>query len=322
MIRLERDEIKYEKDNHVGRAQLSSYHHSPSPRDLSKGGKSFDVLGLKRRDLKNLLLEDDGHTARFTIGIEIEKTRIYRSIYQEHLLFKGYEEDGSCGFEAITNILPLLPKGHWRNKIFSMLHEAKHIIEDRYSPSDSNCGGHITVSCNGLDSAKLVKLMRKHSGILLALFQGRLRNHYCKHNPRMLESTPTHRRFSPTEEINGIDYVLWHPKYQLCLDKGSGLVEFRLPSRFTSIKQTMRRYELFYILMDVSVNSPNTSHASLMKRLKPLLLSMYEGDEIKVDYLIVQALHYRNFIMRNVVHTDIAQYLGDYVRLQNRRMTR
>ena len=42
----------------------------------------------------------------------------------------------------------------------------------------------------------------------------------------------------------------YHHKYQMALIKEFG-VEFRVVSRFTSVKQMMRRYELFYELLFV-----------------------------------------------------------------------
>lgn len=313
MIHTPKDEIKYEKTNDSSRASLCGYHHSPSPREMHKGAKSHDVQGLKKRDLDNLLTIDGDYTSRFTIGIEIEKSRFYRRVYEELNLIKGYEEDGSCGYEAITNILPLLPASIWRQKVFNMVHEAKYIIEDRYSPSNSDCGGHITIACNGMDSTELHQRLRKHAGILYAMFQRRLKNSYCRHNMRMLKTEVTGNRWRPARELAGVDYQGdFHHKYQVCLDKGNGLVEFRLPSRFTSVKQTMRRYELMYILMDVAVNKPRTSHESMMKRVKPILMSMYERNEEKVAYVMSQAKHYRDFILNGSIHEDISEFTRSY----------
>jgi len=313
MIHTPKDEIKYEKTNEVRRARMMGYHESPSPRELHKGAKSYDVQGLKKKDLDNLLLTEGDYTAKFTIGLEIEKNRFYRRVYEELNFIKGYETDGSCGYEAITNIVPLLPPSVWRNKIFNMIHEAKYLIEDRYSPSDQTCGGHITLSCNGMRSGELHQRIRKHAGIIYALFQKRLKNNYCRWNMRMLPTTPSGNRWRPAEESSGVNYRGdFHHKYQVCLDKGKGLVEFRLPSRFTSVKQTMRRYELMYILMDVAVNKPRTSHDALMKRVRPILMSMYERNEEKVDYVIAQAKHWKEFIMRGRIHEDISEFTRSY----------
>ena len=164
MIHFPKDEIKYEKTNESRRAYMCAYHDSPSPRELHKGAKNYDVKGLKSKDLDNLLIQDGDFTSKFTIGIEIEKNRFYRRVYDELNLIKGYETDGSCGYEAITNILPLLPASIWRQKIFNMIHEARYLIEDRYSHlAIRNCGGHITLACNGMTSGELHQRLRKHS---------------------------------------------------------------------------------------------------------------------------------------------------------------
>ena len=313
MMYIPKDEIKYEKTNEVSRAIMNGYHASPSPRELHKGAKSYDVKGLKKRDLDNLLTQDGDYTSRFTIGIEIEKNRFYRRVYDELNLIKGYETDGSCGYEAITNILPLLPASVWRQKIFNMIHEARYLIEDRYSPSDRTCGGHITLACNGMTSGELHQRLRKHSGILYAMFEKRLKNNFCRWNMRMLPTRPSGNHWRPAEERQGVNYRGdFHHKYQVCLDKGSGLIEFRLPSRFTSVKQTMRRYELMYILMDVAVNKPRTSHDALIKRVYPTLMSMYERNEDKVAYVISQAKHWKDFINKGKIHDDINEFTRGY----------
>ena len=314
MIQQIKDEIVYLKENRQDRSIMHGYHQSPSPREMHKGAKSYDVQGLKKRDLDNLLTINGDYTSKFTIGIEIEKNRFYRRIYEELNLIKGYETDGSCGYEAITNILPLLPPSNWRNKIFNMFHEAKYIIEDRYSPSNHKCGGHITIRVDGMSSTELHQRLRKHVGVLYAMFQKRFKNGYCNWNMRMLETEPSFNRWNPASQKDGVDYRGdFHGKYQVCLDKGHGLVEFRLPSRFTSVKQTMRRYELFYVLMDVAVNKPNTSHDALLKRCKPILMSMYEKDEVKVDYVLAQAKHWKNFIMRGKMDDTIKPFCSNYI---------
>ena len=83
MIQQIKDEIVYLKENRQDRSIMHGYHQSPSPREMHKGAKSYDVQGLKKRDLDNLLTIDGDYTSKFTIGIEIEKNRFYRRIYEE-----------------------------------------------------------------------------------------------------------------------------------------------------------------------------------------------------------------------------------------------
>ena len=83
------------------------------------------------------------------LGFEIEKLRFHGSSVREYPLLKGFEYDGSCGVEAITHVLPLLGKSLWRTKVFNMFVQAKKIISDEYSPSDSSCGGHDVILVAG-----------------------------------------------------------------------------------------------------------------------------------------------------------------------------
>ena len=275
------------------RGQVSSYHHKPSPLFLNKTKHRADVSGLKKAELRKAILQTAMDlTSKFTIGFEVEKNQLHRGAVREYELFCGFERDGSCGYEAVTHVLPLLPSGQWRTKVYDMMHKAEKIIDDRYSPSDRRCGGHITIAVDGLSGDQLRESVRKNCGIIYALFKKRLSNHYCSYNNRMQ---------SYNECIN------WHSKYQLALVKG-GCLEFRLPSRFESVKQMMRRYELFYEVVNASVSG--TSHEALLKKLKPVIVSMYNGDTDKAEEVLRLAKLFRTYILKGEVHQDIAPYLS------------
>ena len=294
------------------RARVRPYHDSPEPREMHKGAKGGDIKGLKSRQTRNLIEFEGDYSSKFTIGYEIEKKKFHRTCVKEYNLFKGFERDSSCGFEAVTNILPLLPPSQWRNKVFNMFHEAKKVINDEYSPSNAKCGGHISIAVDGMSGAELIKRLRRFSGLVMAMYQRRLKNGYCNYNMRMFQTAPTNNQWRPAMEIEGIDYEgNFAPKYQMCLDKGK-VIEFRIPSRFTSVKQCMRRYEFFYLLIDTAVNHPKLSFKAFLKKVRPTLMSMYEYDEAKVDYIFAQAVHYRNFIMRGTIHQDIAEFTRHY----------
>ncbi len=294
------------------RAMVRPYHDSPEPREMHKGAKGEDIKGLKSRQTRNLIEFEGDYSSKFTIGYEIEKKKFHRACVKEYNLFKGFERDSSCGFEAVTNILPLLPPSQWRNKVFNMFHEAKKVINDEYSPSNAKCGGHISIAVEGMSGAELIKRLRRFSGLVMAMYQRRLKNGYCNHNMRMFETAPTNNQWRPAMEIEGIDYEgNFAPKYQMCLNKGK-VIEFRIPSRFTSVKQCMRRYEFFYLLIDTAVNHPKLSFKAFLKKVRPTLMSMYEYDEAKVDYIFAQSVHYRNFIMRGTIHQDIAEFTRHY----------
>jgi len=297
---------------------VHSYHNSPRPIPLNRTNKG-DVEGLKTKGLKSIRKVEppcfcneavfdntpyEGieyeHESRFTIGMEIEKNRFDDGCEQEFALLKGFERDSSCGeysdevgYEAITNILPLLPAGKWRNKVFNMMWEAECVIDDDYSPSNIRCGGHITVGAtdeNGRQYSgdEIRRTMRKNMGIILALNRYRLKNEYSYHNPRLL-----HHRGE---------------RYSIALPKACSY-EVRLFSRFTSVQQMIRRYELMYEIMDFSFNTPTAKHKSLLKRVKPIVKMMYGGDETKTSQILQMAHDFRNLIVRNTCTPNIEGFL-------------
>lgn len=283
--------IVYNTTGEHQRGVVTGYHSKPAPLFLNKTKHAVDVSGLKKSE-QSKVIKFDGmdFESKFTIGFEVEKNELSRNAVREYELFCGFERDSSCGYEAVTHVLPLLPAGKWRTKVFDMMHKAEKIIDDRFSPSSANCGGHITVAVDGLTGSELRQAIRKNSGIVLALFRNRLRNSYCGSNNR-LENIST-----------GTRYEVALPKHN-CL-------EFRLPSRFESVKQMMRRYELFYELIDFSVNKPNGSHEAFLKRIKPIILSMYNGEEDKVDHIFSIAKHFRKYILTGIVDAEINSYIA------------
>jgi hypothetical protein len=283
------------------------YHHKPDPLFLNKTKFKSDVSGLKKAQLRQAILESAMEmTSKFTIGMEVEKNQLHRGAVREYEIFCGFEEDGSCGYEAVTHVLPLLPSGVWRTKVYDMMHKAERIIDDRYSPSDRRCGGHITIAVEGLNGVQLNRAIRKNCGIVLSLFKKRLNTKYCGSNRRMQDTSDS--VFNSWSGAYEYGRTQCHHKYQTALVKGKCL-EFRVPSRFQSVKQMMRRYELFYEIVNFTINKPNGSHDSLLKILKPIILSMYNGDVDKTDEVIALSKHFRKFIMNGEIHQDIATYL-------------
>lgn len=307
-------ELVYEITGQSDRGMVARYHRKPDALFLNKTKSKTDMSGLKPRQ-QAVAIEFDGseYTSKFTIGFEIEKNQMHRNVIREYPLFCGFEHDGSCGingtdgYEAVTHILPLLPAGKWRNKVYNMFHEAERIIDDAHSPSDASCGGHITIAVDGMDGYKLRSDIRKNCGILLAMFRHRLNNKYCGSNRRMQDNHE-----SGINSYGGAGYTYHsrecHHKYQTALVKGNCL-EFRLPSRVQSVKQMMRRYELMHELVNFTVTKPNGSHDALIKTIKPILLSMYNGDVTKTDEVIRLSGLFRTFILKGTIHADIKKFL-------------
>lgn len=280
--------IVYTTTGQTERGQVSSYHRKPQPLFLNKTKHSVDIAGLKKAEQRTAIKFEGGdYEAKFTIGFEVEKNQLSRNAVKEYELFCGFERDGSCGYEAVTHVLPLLPAGKWRTKVFDLMHKAEKIIDDRYSPSDRRCGGHITIAADGFTGLQLRDAVRKNAGILYALFRNRLENRFCSGNNRMQD--------------------IYCDRYQVSLAKGNCL-EFRLPSRFESVKQMMRRYELMYELVNYSVNKPNGSHEAFLKTITPIIISMYNGDTEKANEVMRLAKLFRAYILKGETHEDIARY--------------
>jgi len=304
--------VKFEITGDSDRGRVSTYHYKPHPLALNKTKFRIDVAGLKKVEQRTAVSFDGSeYYSKYTIGMEIEKNTLHRGAVKEYELFCGFEYDGSCGvadgvkgYEAVTHILPLLPESNWRMKVYDMMHKAEKIIDDRFSPSNARnysgqykCGGHITIGVDGLDGDEIREAMRKHCGIILALFRHRLKVDFCNHNQTMLG------RHVPYNDYRGG----WSDKYQVALVKRNCL-EFRIPSKFESVKQMMRRYELFYELVKFSIETPNGSHEKLMKKLRPIILGLYEGNNEKTNEVIRLAAHFREFILTSTIHQDISKW--------------
>lgn len=284
------ESIQYITTGDYNRNRVVGYHRSPSPNHLGKGAKNGDVSTLKSAEKRNLIEVGNGdYDSKFTIGFEIEKNRFSRGAVTEYALFAGFERDGSCGYEAITHILPLLPKGGWRNKVFNMMYEAKRIIEDSHSPSNTSCGGHITLAVDGMSGEVVMDALRKYSGVMYALFRRRLQNGYCRSNWKM-------------------DGNWDRGRYQVCLNKG-GTIEFRLPNRVSSVKQLMRRYELCYTMLDFAINRPNASFKTFLKAVTPIVSSMYGHDEVKVAEILTLSESFNKTLRTGQINRETIPWL-------------
>lgn len=280
--------IDYKLTGEYNRDTICGYHQSPFPHFLNKTAFKSDIAALKRPAMKSLSFDGREWVSRFTIGFEVEKNIFHRGAVKEYELLKGFERDASCGYEAITHVLPLLPAGTWRNKVFDMMHKAERIIDDRYSPSDTRCGGHITLGVVGMSGTDLMEATRKYSGILYAMFRHRLKNSYCRENNRM-------------------EWSHYGSRYQVCLKKDH-TIEFRLPSKIESVKQMMRRYELCYELLDYAVNVKG-SLANFLKRITPLVVSMYNGDETKAKDILSLAVEFQEYINTGVKSERVRDFI-------------
>ena len=293
--------IAYNTTGNSERGHVTRYHGSPAPIDHRSGATVSDLAGLRQADRSSL--KQQGLLfikSRYGIGFEIEKNSFNRSAVREYPLFAGFERDGSCGYEAITNILPLLPPCEWRNKVYSMFHEAERIIDDAWSPSDRRCGGHITPSVDTMTGEELMEHIAPYCGIVLSLYRLRLSNSYCNRNPNL--------KLTSDEAFNGI-----HSKYNVAKVMHHG-IEFRVPSRVTSVADLKRRYELFYVLVDAARQSHEgnaPSVRSVNAKVRSIVKLMYR-DEAKEPRNMDLAKDMQRFINTGKMTWSVMPFLDQY----------
>jgi len=286
-------EIIYSTTGNSERGKIHGYHSKPNPRILNIGAHKKDVEKLKC--VKPL--DSNVYKSTYCIGMEVEKNSLHRGAVKEYALFCGFETDRSCGYEAVTNILPLLPRSYWRNKVFNMMHEANKIIDDQFSPSDNTCGGHISLSVDGLTGYQLSDKVRGYMGLLYALYPKRLSNGYCNGNLRISNNG--------NEMVNGAG---WHgsSRYSV-INARYEYMEIRIPTRFTSVRQMMRRYELMFELIDSAMKG--TKFKTFLKKVEPILMMQYDYDVAKVERVMALAVHFQNFINTGKVDEAIQLYV-------------
>lgn len=293
--------VQYTNDNVPRRGEMSGYHSKPAFRDFRKGASLTDAIGLNPLDRNALEMQTATSVgAKYGIGFEVEKTRIARGAVREYPLFCGFERDSSCGYEAVTNILPLLPACAWRTKVYDMMHQAERVIDDSYSPSNSSCGGHMTISVEGMSGQELMAAMRNHCGIILALFRGRIGNHYVGNNITMLPYEQRGEMFGRAGRSG------WGGKYSVAKVMDNA-VEFRIPSRITSVRQMRLRYDLMYVLVDGAVKGQTP--AQVRRRFTPIINAMYEPDTHKASKVIELSKSFDKFIATGKVNAEVMPWI-------------
>ena len=84
-------------------------------------------------------------------------------------------------------------------------------------------------------------------------------------------------------------------KYTVC-KINDWCLEFRLPSRITSVKCMMDRYKLMYVILDFAINKPDARLSKFHRAIRPIILSMYEGNVEKADAILGLAVHFTQFL--------------------------
>jgi hypothetical protein len=71
----------------------------------------------------------------------------------------------------------------------------------------------------------------------------------------------------------------------------------------------MRRYELFYHLVDFSINNPEGTFDAFIKRVRPVVLSMYNGDSDKAEEVLKLAKSFQAYINTGVEDSSIVPFI-------------
>lgn len=286
----------YTITNRRNESRIMPYHQSPAPMDLRQVDTRH-IKGLPTSKRKNLTLSTDIRNrvlSNFGIGFEIEKNTFHRGAVKASPILKGYEEDCSCGYEAITHILPLLDASTWRTELFEHVRDLEKIIDSNYSPADYRCGTHTTISIEGMTGAEIREAIRPFMGLFYSIFRYRLSNKYCGYDLQM----------------NGENVGGYCSRYRTTLAKYRCL-EIRLPHAMTSTKDLMFLYELTYIMTDTAVNKPNTSFNAFLNKCKKTLMFWF-GDADKVEDILTVAKSMNRFLRKSKIDSIAKPFLiGD-----------
>lgn len=222
----------------------------------------------------------------FLIGFEIEKNSIfgYRSeggVIGERDLFAGWELDGSCGVEGVTNCYDLLDPDVM--EMFKQhVSDASDVLAE---PCDSSCGGHINISWQGKTPRETLAAFRVYAPLWYALFRKRLNNTYCREDKKI--------------EDRGI-------KYSPVRCKSFG-IELRLPSRVLNAKHLLRRASLITVTCR-AMEECWTFNRFVRESRSILLKEAYNGDRKRYAKALRLARHFRIWMLDGIVHPDINEY--------------
>jgi len=321
--------IKYEQQSEfaenrrgetIRRNRVAHYGHGCEEVKLNVTRYKVDLKGMNTKQIKTnitrrLESEQNVYTSKFAIGFEIEKNTLSRNVLsgsRELLglfptLFSAIENDGSVshngsdGYEAITNILPLIPSSKWRNKIFNLMHESRYFVEEEHSTSDGmsnnayKCGGHVSISSEDYTNSKhFLEAVRPYIGIIYAMNRKRLANQFCCGN--------INAPVNPVDAITRVDR-----KYNALNLKSHGVLEFRIWSRVTSVNQLKNRYNLMHEIVEASRTLK--TKAAFNSRIRPILLRMYDNDMRKVDRILKLAKSFDKMLTRNVIDEHVLPFI-------------
>lgn len=283
--------IKYNKTGQRARAHLVRYNGTEG---LDRQFNIVPAQELRDVNKKYYVSSPDGKylKTKFAIGFEVEKLTVRNE--EEYSIFRGFERDSSVArsprserdCEAITNILPLVPNSNLKNKIMDLMAEARPILD---APIDTYCGGHINLSAQGMSGRELKAALKPFSGLIYAMYKGRLKKRYG----------------------NGDMFLNNSGYWRGVINAKSKVAEYRFPSAVPSAESLMKRYSLFFELMDTAVHRPRTRFNTFLERVRPILMRMYDQDAAKVEEVFQLARDFQRMLDKGRVTRRILPYLPD-----------
>lgn len=276
--------LNHKFDGNESRNSVSWYHHKPSVNNL-KRGSNRDIKGIKKADAKFLCSKRV--MAKYSVGLEVEKNSFHADVLNHnHAFIQGLERDGSCGVEAVTNMLPLLPNCAWKTKVFAGFYELEKLFDDRFSPSNNDCGGHMTIGSHEVEPRDLWHGLKRYAGIVYALYRFRLNGEHTHLNKRMDLRRNT--------------------KYSPFYKKSYG-VEIRLISRFKSVQDACERYNLIAEL--VRGVEYGLTFEQVLGNCNKVFNRMYENDAEKIAEIKELSHLFQKWIAFGQGHEKIARFI-------------
>ena len=283
--------IKYNKTGLRARAHLRSYNGTMG---LDREFNIVPAQELRDVNKKYYVPSPDGKylKTKFAIGFEVEKLTVHNE--EEYPIVRGDERDSSVArsprserdCEAITNILPLVPNSNLKNKMMDLMAEARPILD---APVDTTCGGHINLSAHGMSGRELKAALKPFSGLIYAMYKGRLKKRYG----------------------NGDMFLNNSGYYRGVINAKSKVAEYRFPSAVPSTESLMKRYSLFFELMDTAVHRPRTRFNTFLEKCRPIVMRMYDQDAAKVEEVFQLARDFQRMLDKGRVTRRILPYLPE-----------
>jgi len=164
--------------------------------------------------------------------------------------------------------------------------EARPILD---APVDVFCGGHINLSAHGMTGRELKAALKPFSGLIYAMYKGRLKKKYG----------------------NGDMFLNNSGYYRGVINAKSKVAEYRFPSAVPSTESLMKRYSLFFELMDTAVHRPRTRFNTFLEKCRPIVMRMYDQDAAKVEEVFQLARDFQRMLNKGRVTRRILPYLPE-----------